>query len=582
MSTPPRGGSRGHGGDDVVTRLVLAGGAAIAGAAATVWATGQLAALLASRAWPDVAAADMLGVLTGLPDHLGDPGQAWPEPAAAAMPGPVGMYATVAGVVLALLGLAAVAGMGYARLRERRDRRPGKDGQPTAARWATRRQLKRLLVCSPTEGRLTLGRLPGPHLGRDLVAAERGQSVMVVGPTRSGKTTGVAIPAILEWPGPALVASVKGDLVRDTLACREQRGQVWVYDPTQVTGVPPATWSPLAACHTWEGARRTAWAMTSAAEAGSTGMGGASAASFWHAKAAKLLAPALYAASTSGRSISDVVRWIDKEEYDEVAAALAKTSHADAAAAWEATARKEPKHRSSIYSTAEEVLDAYADPSVAASARGCDLDLDRLLDGDAHTLYLSAPADDQARLRPLYVALIQWILREVRRHAHSPTGVVDPPLLVLLDEAANIAPLHDLDTVATTSAEQGMQLVTVWQDLAQLRARYGDRADTIKANHRGLLALPGSKDAGTLDQVSRLAGEADVTRESTTHNGDGQRSTTEAVEHRRLVPEHTMRTLADGQAVLVYGTLPPARLEQRPWHASRELRRRADGGKAAV
>src|SRR5271156_2949361 len=35
-----------------------------------------------------------------------------------------------------------------------------------------------------------------------LLAAERAQSVVVVGPTQSGKTTALAIPAILSWDGP--------------------------------------------------------------------------------------------------------------------------------------------------------------------------------------------------------------------------------------------------------------------------------------------------------------------------------------------------------------------------------------------
>lgn len=80
-----------------------------------------------------------------------------------------------------------------------------------------------------------------------------------------------------------------------------------------------ATWSPLVACHTWEGALATAWSMTSVAEQATTGMGEAH---FFHEKAATLLAPALYAAASQARSISDVVRWIYAEAYDEVAHAL--------------------------------------------------------------------------------------------------------------------------------------------------------------------------------------------------------------------------------------------------------------------
>ncbi len=61
----------------------------------------------------------------------------------------------------------------------------------------------------PPPGRLVLGRA-----GRRLVAAEPAQSVIVFGPTQSHKTSGFAVPALLEWSGPVLAASVKTDLDR--------------------------------------------------------------------------------------------------------------------------------------------------------------------------------------------------------------------------------------------------------------------------------------------------------------------------------------------------------------------------------
>ena len=48
------------------------------------------------------------------------------------------------------------------------------------------------MVRRPGEGRLVIGRV-----GRRLIAAEKRQSLIVFGPTQTGKTTGLAIPAIL-------------------------------------------------------------------------------------------------------------------------------------------------------------------------------------------------------------------------------------------------------------------------------------------------------------------------------------------------------------------------------------------------
>src|ERR1700755_775500 len=70
------------------------------------------------------------------------------------------------------------------------------------ARWASRRDLRALRVKAPPSGRLVLGRD-----GRRLLAAEERASVVVVGPsTISLKTSGLAIPSVLEWQRPVVAA----------------------------------------------------------------------------------------------------------------------------------------------------------------------------------------------------------------------------------------------------------------------------------------------------------------------------------------------------------------------------------------
>src|SRR5580700_5628962 len=123
------------------------------------------------------------------------------------------------------------------------------ESDANAAQWARRRDLRSLIVPAPTAGRLTVG-----VACRRLVATDPGHSLLVVGPTQSFKTTGLAVPALLEWQGPVLAASVKGDLVHDTVAWRRRQGTVWIYDPSASTSLETAPWSPLATAGTWAGA----------------------------------------------------------------------------------------------------------------------------------------------------------------------------------------------------------------------------------------------------------------------------------------------------------------------------------------
>ena len=445
------------------------------------------------------------------------------------------------------------------------------------ARWARRRDLTPLLVRQPEAGRLVLGRW-----GRSLLAAESRHSVLVVGPTQTWKTSGLAIPALLEWDGPVLATSVKTDLLRDTVAARRARGRVWIYDPACCTGLPADSWSPLAGARTWSGARRTASALIDAARSGAPATADAD---FWYATSAKLLAPLLYAAAVSGRTMSDVVRWVDTQDDREVLAVLAHTGHETAINAARASFAREERARSSIFTTTETVLDPFAEAvSGDESDWGDDgpgpeaaIDPGPLLDGGAHTLYLCAPAHEQRRLRPLFSALVGQVVRAVYERSAATGRPLDAPLLMVLDEAAAIAPLEDLDGIAATGAGQGIQLVTVWQDLAQIAARYGPRSASVVNNHRAKVILSGVSDAGTLDQVSTLLGEAPNAESSTTQAADGSRSTTDTTVFRRLASVDALRRIQPGDGLLLYGHLPPARMALRPWFEDDRLRRRASG-----
>lgn len=509
------------------------------GLSAWLWAGAQVTARIWSGSWLDLPFAKMLPIAVHAVAQPSDPTPAFGVDAAAQLPGPAAFWTVTA--LLGLLPAVSVCWLVQRRLtRRRRD-------EPTVAHWATKRDLKPLIVKRPTPGRLTIGRGPS---GR-LLAAEPGHSLLVLGPTQSGKTSGLAIPAILEWPGPVVATSVKNDLLAATLDARRERGTVWTYDPTgSVTGVPHAGWSPLANCHTWSGALRTASWLSRAARAKDL-----QESDFWFANAAKLLAPLLFAAATAGMTMADVVRWLDLQEEAEVRLLLEAAGVAEALAAAAASWNREDRAKSSIYTTAETILSAFADPVVAASAEECDILPEQLLDG-AHSLYICSPLHEQARLRPLFTALVQHVLAVAYEQA-ALRGRLDPPLLLVLDEAANIAPLRDLDQIASTAAGLGIQLVTIWQDRAQIMARYGQRAATVVNNHRAKLLLSGITDAGTTGDFSQVIGDTEIHRQSTTLDAEGRMSATHAEHVRPLASAAGLRQLRPFEGVLVYGRYPP-------------------------
>lgn len=479
-----------------------------------------------------------------------------------------------AALILAVALGAVVLGV---HLLDRRIREGGgaKQRRVQGARWASKRDLRELRVSGPQPGRLTLGR----H-GRRLLAAEDRASVVVFGPsTVSLKTTGFAIPSVLEWEGPVLATSVKSDLLLTTIERRRELGRAMVFDPTGVTGIESVKATPLSGCGSWRGAMLVAHRLASSAR--SAGSSGLEDADFWYSAAEKLLSPLLFAAASSGGEMADVIRWLNDgaEAEPKVTERLsAAPDSKDALSAWNANWNREERQRSSIYTTAETILGAFADPRVLDATSAADYTPAALLDGRANTLFLCASDYEQERLRALFASMIAELVAVVSDISAQTGQPIDPPLLIALDEAANIAALPELDGLASTGAGKGIQLVSVFQDLAQVEARYGKRAQTIVNNHRAKVFASGIGDPSTLDYISQVVGDGEFRQVSETAGEKGRTSSTEGSTYRALAPANVVRGAEPGSALLIYGHLPPARLSLRPWFAEPDLRELVEGG----
>lgn len=537
------------------------------------WAGGSLAALVSTGHWPSVEVGEVTRISAGTLLNLSDPGSAWPEPWKSRMPSPIVMYLGAVGAIVAALVVVALLFRLW-RLATT-GLRPGRGGDPEAARWASRRSLKGLLIGKPERGRLTLGRF-----GRSLVAAEERHSVLVAGPTQSGKTAGLVIPAILEWQGPVVATSVKSDLVDTTIARRREIGSVFVFDPTEATSHQRVSASPLRSCGSWQQARQVAHWLTQASRPGSGA--GLQEANFWYGQAEKLIAPMLYSARRQGASIDQVVRWLDGGPAVQVGVEVGLVDEPRAADAWRACQGREEKQLSSIYATAELILSCFADPSVARNSEKDEYSPAALLDGGMNTLYLVAPLHEQERLAPLFATMVEEVVRvatEIASASSESNGraPINPPLLLALDELTNIAPLPDLDKIASTGAANGIQLLSAIQDLSQLRERFGmDRAQTIVNNHRARVFASGLGDPHTLDYIQRVTGASQY-RQSSETVGETSGSRTESVTFRDLAPANVVREQKPAEALLIYGSRQPARIQLRPWYKQKKLRALAQG-----
>jgi type IV secretory pathway TraG/TraD family ATPase VirD4 len=111
-------------------------------------------------------------------------------------------------------------------------------------------------------------------------------------------------------------------------------------------------------------------------------------------------------------------------------------------------------------------------------------------------------------------------------------------------------------------------LVSIWQDLAQLKSLYGNRAHTVLNNHRAKLFGTGIADEATLEYVSRLVGDERRTELNISDDvRGGRRTVSEHVAYRRAVPIDVLRRLKQNEGVLLYGNDLPVHVRLRPWFA---------------
>jgi type IV secretion system protein VirD4 len=168
---------------------------------------------------------------------------------------------------------------------------------------------------------------------------------------------------------------------------------------------------------------------------------------------------------------------------------------------------------------------------------------------------------------------LRELIGEVYERASASGRPLKRPLLLVLDEAANIAPLPDLADLASSGAGQGIQLLSVFQDLAQVKSRYGaEGARTILGNHRAKLFGAGTSDPDAYEYLRSVIGAGEFRQRSHTRGDPGKRSATESRTYRDLAPAKAVREAPPGTALLLYGRLPAARIALRPFYAEKRLR----------
>lgn len=566
--------------DPTLTTWALVAGASVLVAGYVLWFAAATACLLTGHPAPDPAPLAALSALT----HPSDPAAAWPNPDQ--MPGPV-PYWTLTGLTVTVV-LGSALGLWHATRRwthtdHRNEVRtlPGLGSPADVERAAGRRSLvRRGPIVRPSTGNRPRPEQVGYRLGHvsgHEVWCSVEDSVLLVGPPRMGKGVHVVIPWVLDAPGPVVSTSTRPDtLVLTARARATDNRPVAVFDPQRLAGHPGRlAWSPVRGCET----PRTALVRARGLAAG-VGFGHTvSNSDFWAGQTETALRCLLHAAALDGRRTVDLYRWSLNPALAEDAVAILTRATAAAegwADALDAVIHTDPRTRDSVWLGVRQSLAALADPDVLAAvdpAPGTGFDPADFLTRSG-TLYLLASAVASGSSAPLIAAFVEDITETARRLAARSKGArLDPPLLLALDEIANLTPLPSLPSLMAEGGGSGITTLAVLQSLAQARAKWGEHdADAIWDAATVKLVLGGLAKYRDLDDVARLLGEIDEYTHTTSRSRHGDASTSTGVRMVPVMPPDVLRTVPFGTGVLLLRHTRPVVIDLEAWTARRDAK----------
>jgi type IV secretion system protein VirD4 len=399
-----------------------------------------------------------------------------------------------------------------------------------------------------TEFAVRLGRAQYGRLA--FVALEL--QTLILAPPRTDKT-GLLADRVISHPGPALTTSTRSDMDRLTSRLRRARGlgTSYRFNPEGVGGEnSDVAWDLLAVCTDELMAYRMAdWL------AGSTS--GYGDLSWFEEQGTMGLSGLLLAAARTGADLAEVYRWAQRRGQERALAALAAYGN-DELHSVVRSLMEENRTAASVRATIARALKWAAIPQLAAAVgRFGTFDVDRfLLDGG--TLHMIASGDSSSVITPLFRALASYVhYRAGLLGSRSPAGRLDPPLLMAMDEAAQVCPV-DLPSMLADSAGKGIAIVTVAHSVAKLEERYGKDGAAAIWNLSGVkILLRGITESQVMEDIDRICGAL----------GDDE------AERARIVPPEVLRCLPKHCALVIDMDLRPVVVRVRAGWKRRDYRK---------
>ncbi|MFD9395208.1 type VI secretion protein [Streptomyces sp. NPDC060000] len=285
-----------------------------------------------------------------------------------------------------------------------------------------------------------------------------------------------AAQAIRDAAGPALIVTSSPALWQETKDARAKLGPVHLYDPAHLCDTPARLhWSPTSGCEDKQTAASRAAALLTPVRPTSRLDQAVS------DTAETLLRSYLHAAAIDGRTIRHVHRWSQGTGIHEAVRTLRTNPKAapGAAGELEAALTAHPERRDIAQELTTRALSALSTVNIREACtpnRNDALALDSFVD-EGGTLYVLGDSIEDPRTgpgaMPLLTALVSSVVERGRRMAErSSSGRLDPPMSLVLDDVAAVAPVPQLPDLLATGTDRGLPTLALLRSREQAKARW--------------------------------------------------------------------------------------------------------------
>ena len=291
--------------------------------------------------------------------------------------------------------------------------------------------------------------------------------------TRRGKTSGVVVRHVVEAPGAAIMTSNKVDGVRQVLRGRRGRGQAYVFDPNRIyrhEAGPDFVFNPLEYVASAEDARELAEIF----EASTRKEGDRGGDPQFDEPGRDMLAYFLLAAALDELPLSRVYRWITKQDADAVMEILNRHGKRGPAETLLGIEKWADRTRQSVYATSQRMAGALAYDELPewTSADGLRrFDVEAFVHSEDLLVLLSK--DGVGSAGAILTSLVRAICKTGERVAQRSGGRLPVPLVIELDECANIVRWPALPSVYSFYGSLGMPINTYFQSKDQAVEAFG-------------------------------------------------------------------------------------------------------------